>query len=86
MAGYATAIINVRRHGERPHSCLAVAADVNLTLPVWPSYETAPALRRMTLLQPYLLKYLLASEVAVLLHYLLTSGSAPAGQGTVIGR
>ncbi|WP_269814284.1 hypothetical protein [Serratia surfactantfaciens] len=40
----------------------------------------------MTLLQPYLLKYLLASEVAVLLHYLLTSGSAPAGQGTVIGR
>ncbi len=33
-------------------------------------YETALALRRMALLQPYLPKYLLAPEVAVLLHYL----------------
>lgn len=33
-------------------------------------YETAIALRRMALLQPYLPKYLLAPEVAVLLHYL----------------
>lgn len=34
------------------------------------SYETAIALRRMAMLQPYLPKYLLAPEVAVLLHYL----------------
>lgn len=33
-------------------------------------YETALALRRTALLQPYLPKYLLAPEVAVLLHYL----------------
>ncbi|WGE30848.1 tyrosine-type recombinase/integrase (plasmid) [Edwardsiella tarda] len=34
------------------------------------NYETAIALRGMALLQPYLPKYLLAPEVAVLLHYL----------------
>ncbi|MBK0167470.1 tyrosine-type recombinase/integrase [Klebsiella sp. S69] len=34
------------------------------------NYETAIALRGMALLQPYLPKYLLALEVAVLLHYL----------------
>lgn len=34
------------------------------------NYETAIALRGMELLQPYIPKYLLAPEVAVLLHYL----------------
>ncbi|HIB1631348.1 TPA: hypothetical protein ACWV6Y_005312 [Salmonella enterica subsp. enterica serovar Muenchen] len=34
------------------------------------NYETAIALRGIELLQPYLPKYLLAPEVAVLLHYL----------------
>lgn len=33
-------------------------------------YETAIALRRMALMQDHLPKYLLAPEVAVLLHYL----------------
>lgn len=45
-----------------------------MTSSEWPvamtQYETALALRRMALLQPYLPKYLLAPEVAVLLHYL----------------